>query len=328
MDEVKIVTSLTNADTAISVKDVSDYAGERANFAIVSFWSSDGFQSDVKQIINEMMASEHTLAVDQAGNYKVAMFAVPKYSDTEVYSEGDITFKVSLNASNDAEFTLQQYSDSAWTPITTEGSTAAQNYASFVASSTSLATTATETVPDAGFTVKKKDIRTFTVTSTLTGTYKIYVYTFEDYINGREPEQTLDLAAIPVDVVLSKDDIWILVITADDISYKYHVIYSMDDMRLVMKSMLKKILCPTHLPDCPLEYHKQLESDRLFITKVVASMATVIGMIHSEQVDHYHYFSMDESRLAALQRANDILQKVLALFADYDCTIPCVCHAS
>jgi hypothetical protein len=87
-------------------------------------------------------------------------------------------------------------------------------------------------------------------------------------------------------------------------------------------------LCPEHILECHIEEELRRQQDRLFITRVSVAMATLLGMIHSEQIDHFHYFGFDESRLASLQRANDILQKTLLLFADYNYDLPCNCHTS
>jgi hypothetical protein len=149
---------------------------------------------------------------------------------------------------------------------------------------------------------------------------------FADYINERPAFFTAELKAneaLPITV--PGDGIYVVAI-ADGDNVSYLVIYAFDTMRNVIKALLKKVFCPQYLHDCPAELKEQLKEDRLFITRVATAMATLIGIIHSERVDHFHYFSMSEARLAALQRANDILEKVLLLFGNYGYELPCNCH--
>lgn len=180
------------------------------------------------------------------------------------------------------------------------------------------------------FKITKSGTNTYKVTPTGTFAvdFTVNVSSFDEYIGGKPPSQFLIRHNTQeFYITVPTDNIYLVVIT-EGTDESTNVLYNFDTLRLVMKSLLKKILCPEHHHDCPIEATIRKELDRLFITRVTTSLAVLLGMIHSEQVDHYHYFSFDESRLAALQRVNDILKRTLLMYSEYTDELPCNCHKS
>ena len=337
LSELKITTNLSNAGTGVLIKDISDYAGDRAKYVLVSFVSGDGFVSDAVQDFYNFMASEWNVAVNLPGINKIKVYAVPIWSNASPYAKDAIVFNPELDENNNAVLKVWKSltADNSATP--SEGAswtelsaaiTPMTNYASFSAAANLSVATSVESVPLIGFSIRKTDEYKYELNSTGTSG-NVAVFAFGDYIVNQDPIITgqVDITSA-FNFTVPGDGIYIVAISNDGTSYKYEVIYAFDSLMKISKALLKCIFCPENLHDCPVEQLVQIKENRLFITKAATGMATVIGIIHSEQVDHFHYFSMTETRLAALQRANDILQRVLVLSGSYVVEIPCNCHQS
>jgi hypothetical protein len=328
MDELKIVTDLANEYTAIKITDVSVYNNDRANYGLVAFISTDNFVVDCIPQLEQLMASEIIIPVEKFGNTKIAAFALPKYDSGTTYANGAVVFQPEINDNNDVDLKVKIYDSvlTEWTVIN-NNSSALLAYQAILASVADAYTAySLETAPVTGFTLLKHESMTYRLTPPDSSAYEVSVFSFDNYINERSADQVLNMNVTPIDIVLPADGIWVVVIFGSNGSLTYIPVYCFETLHMVMKALLKKIFCPEHLNTCTIEETLQLQQDRLFITKVSVGMGTLIGMIHSEQVDHYHYFSMSEDRLAALQRANDILVKTLALFSEYNYSLPCNCH--
>jgi len=336
MTDLKITTALIGDNTSIKVSDISNWDTERNDYATILFWSNDDFDTDFNRDLNNKFGDEWIVPTVGAMTYNITLAAIPKYVSGN-HAIGEVLFNPEVSG-NTVEnkiwkcLTLNPVgvpvTGTDWLELT--DLTASEDLFDYVMASTpTIHVSSTENILQTNFSVTKSGTNLYKLKSPLgyTGTYVFNLYDFNQYINNGTALLVENGTSADLEFSVSDDGIYVVVIQEGE-RYYYIPVYSFDSLRMVMKAVLKKVLCPEHLSECSIEIQKQYESDRLFITRVFVAFGTMMGMIHSEQVDHYHYFNWDESRLAALQRVDDILQKTLLMFADYNYELPCNCHTS
>jgi len=350
MDDFKIISDLSDDKSIVTVADITDYTN-RASFGLAIFWSYDAFVTTEGQNISMPNDNAWMISVTKAGTMKIAAFRCKSWVSGGSYAEHEIVHYSYMAAGSGNQFPQTMHAfyvagaaasgnpvdGSGWTAIASTD-TAAVNYALFVAANTADATqtellTTTESVDYTPFSFKKTDDYTYEITGVDTTCYYCDLYSFGDFINDLEPlnDDPLKFSDGVIDLDVSSycdegenyDDIYILKIYKTTGETAYLVIYAFDGMRSTVKTMIKEILCNCNQNGSDPTVMEARKRKRMFLLKTITSMFTMIGMIHSEKIDHFHYFDMDESRKASLTRANDILQKVKLMMTDLNCPLTC-----
>ena len=348
MTDFKINAYFLPGTNNIRVVDDSNWdVDERAKYRFILFYFNGiveniaSYTCDISLVNNKTKSIEWLIPGDRSHTFDIKVFAVPVFDASKLAPDNNQAYpgtypkKQLVCIDNGSNVVLWKGHSTSLAPTAAPGEDSQwdellQSNAGTLMinmfSATGKYFTTTIVYPEVpSFSLKKYANNTYKYTaSSLTSVSpfnspvnKVSLYNFNDYINGKTALSTVDVEQNSVtDITVPGDGIYIVTIEISGGIY-WIPVYCFDSLREVMKDVLKKIFNPPSCMWCFSEQERQLREHRAFITRVTTAFHTMMGMIHAEYIDHYTYFSWDESRLAALQRANDILQLTLLLAEEY-----------
>ena len=343
----KLAISLTpnTGRTSLVVKDNTDWQGKRNDFALLICYSSDIW--DISWLYRETLPTETqwTINLPVAGNYYFKVTAIPLWDNLAVYSAYNFIATSTVDAFN-AVTGYKYYEALKSTYVTPSNDFVnfsqhspvidAEDFVSRIGGmSNNLSVDVSASfLTTQVFTTKKTGGYQYLVTPpNLWIDYTVNIFTFEQYLNNNNPTSVINISGRngngnnPFPITVPGDNVYVVAIEGNSFN-SYFVLYCFDSLRAAMKVVLHNIFCPIPVLLCYQEQREQMEKDRIFITKVTAAMQTLFGVIHAEQIDYGLYYDISATRLAALQYANDIMQKTLILLSEYKSDITLIDHRS